>query len=93
MPLTTEAQCRAEMSAAFGDVEVHTVTYREHYASADAFWDSLQRTMAPIALLKQNLGDKWAPLSDAALAAIRTVVGSGPAELETKAWFSVGTAR
>lgn len=93
MPLTTEEACRSEMSTAFRDVTIHRVPYTHRYASADAFWDSLVRTMAPITLMKKSLGDKFAPLDDAAREAIRRTVGDGVADVTLTAWLSVGTAR
>ena len=92
MPLSTEDACRAEMSASFRDVSVHRVSHTERYESADAFWASLERTMAPIALMKKSLGDKWPPVGDAARDAIRRTVGDGVAEITMTAWLTTGTA-
>ena len=93
MPLTTVDECRAEMSASFADVIVHEAATTQEAASADELWDSMTRTMAPIVLMKKNLGDKFAAVDDAARAAIRTAIGQGPAHFEMKARFTVGTAR
>jgi SAM-dependent methyltransferase len=92
-PLTTAAACRAEMSASFADVEVHEFATSQTAPSADALWESFTRTMAPIVMMKQSLGDKFGVVDDAARAAIRAVVGAGPAELALKAHLTVGTAR
>lgn len=92
-PLTTADECRAEMSAAFADVEVHQVATTQHAASADALWDNLVRTMAPIVLMKKNLGERFAAVDQAARAALRRVAGDGPASVTLTANFTVGTAR
>jgi ubiquinone/menaquinone biosynthesis C-methylase UbiE len=92
-PLGTVEACRAEMSASFDDVEVQQFATVQTAASADALWDTFTRTMAPIVMMKKNLGDKFAPIDDAARAAIRDVVGTGPVELELTAHMTIGTAR
>lgn len=92
-PLTTVEACRAEMSASFADVAVHEFAVTERADSADALWDGLTRTMAPIVLMKKNLGDKFAAVDSAAREAMREVIGSGPAELKMTAHLTVGTAR
>jgi ubiquinone/menaquinone biosynthesis C-methylase UbiE len=92
-PLTTVDACRAEMSASFADVEVHEIATSQTAPSADALWESFTRTMAPIVLMKKNLGDKFAAIDGAARAAIRDAVGAGPVELKLKAHLTVGTAR
>jgi ubiquinone/menaquinone biosynthesis C-methylase UbiE len=92
-PLTTAESCRTEMSRSFADVEVHEFAVTERAESADVWWDSLTRTMAPIVLMKKNLGEKFQVVDEAARSAIRGVVGSGPVEMQMKAHLSVGTAR
>lgn len=92
-PLTTADECCGEMSASFADVEVHQVSTTQHAPSADAMWQNLVRTMAPIALMKKNLGVRFAAVDQAARAAIRRVVGDGPASVTLTANFTVGTAR
>ncbi|HEY5920697.1 MAG TPA: class I SAM-dependent methyltransferase [Kofleriaceae bacterium] len=93
MPLTTVDECRTEMSASFADVAVHEFATTQEAPSTDALWESLTRTMAPIVLMKKNLGDKFAAIDAAAREAMRAAIGSGPARLEMKAHFTVGTAR
>jgi ubiquinone/menaquinone biosynthesis C-methylase UbiE len=93
-PLVTADLCRKEMSEAFADVEVHAITHAPAYASASEVWKSIERTMAPIVLMKKNLGaERWAPLAAAAEAAIVKELGTNPPVLEMPAWLSVGTAR
>ncbi len=91
-PLATEDACNAEMSAAFGGVEVHRIEHVERASSADELWTRLSRTMAPLVLLRKNLGVRFAAVDEAAAAAIRTAVGAGPVELPMHAWLAVGVA-
>lgn len=94
MPLTSEDACRAEMSAAFSDVVVHRVPHVQRYPSADAFFASLERTMAPLVLMKKRFGEAaWAPIAEAARAAIRGAVGEGQGAITMTALLSVGVAR
>jgi ubiquinone/menaquinone biosynthesis C-methylase UbiE len=92
-PLTTADECRAEMSASFADVVVHQFATTQQAPSSDALWESLTRTMAPIVLMKKNLGDKFAAVDTAARAALRNVSGTGPVELQMTAHLTAGVAR
>ena len=92
-PLTTVDECRTEMSESFANVEVHQLTTVQHAPSADALWESMTRTMAPVVLMKKALGDKFAAVDAAARTAIRGVVGNGAAEVTLRAHLTVGTAR
>lgn len=93
MPMTSVEDCRAEMSASFADVVVHEFARTQEAPSSDALWESLTRTMAPIVLMKKNLGDRFAPIDAAARDALRGVAGSGPMKLTMTAHLTVGTAR
>lgn len=94
MPLSTEDLCRAEMSASFADVEVHRVTHPQHFPSSDAFFGQLERTMAPLVLMRQRLGEeRWMTIATNAKEAIRGVLGAGPVDVGLTALLSVGTAR
>ena len=93
MPLSSEEACRAEMGAAFAGVEVHRFATTQRAPSADALWESIARTMAPIVLMQKMLGEeRWAGPARAARQAIVDVVGSGPVEMELTALVSVGVA-
>lgn len=92
MPLVTEDLCRAEMGAAFDKVEVRRIGYAQRYASAAAFWQQVERTNAPTVLMKKSMGEKFAVLADAALAALERVLGSGEVEVTMTALVSSGIA-
>lgn len=60
MPLVTAEQCRAEMSEAFADVEVHDIAHEQRYARAAEIWHGIERTMAPIVLMRKGFGEERA---------------------------------
>lgn len=81
-PLAQREECIAEMSAAgFGDVDVVELTHEETFVSTRVLWTRLERTSAPFALARVQLGDecrglarhreqaredaRWRPASDA----------------------------
>ena len=93
-PLATEEACRAEMSASFSDVAVHRVSHTGTYESAAHLWQSFERSMALVALMRKSLGEeRFRPVADAAREALTGVLGSGRAELEMPALLTLGTAR
>jgi SAM-dependent methyltransferase len=93
-PLVTEDACRTEMSAAFADVQVHSITHVQIAPNANELFDSIARTMAPVVLLRRTIGEeRWAAHEDGARRAVREVAGDGPVEVKLPAWLTVGTAR
>jgi SAM-dependent methyltransferase len=93
-PLTTPEACRAEMQPFFGDVEVHPASAAVDFPSVDAFWASVQRTMAPIALMRRGAGEEaWAPVARRVGEIVGRTLGSGPVTLHLNAWLTVGLAR
>jgi ubiquinone/menaquinone biosynthesis C-methylase UbiE len=92
-PLTTADSCRAEMSAAFAGVEVHTVKHTATYPTTRELWQSVSRTMAPIVLLRERLGaDGWREVEPRIVDTIVRELGDGAVEVTTPAWLTVGTA-
>jgi SAM-dependent methyltransferase len=93
-PMLTADACRAEMAAAFADVEIVVHETVQHYASTRELWAMQQRTTAPFALAADKVGpDAWRPLSEQIYAALVAAIGEGPGALTMPAWLSVGTAR
>jgi SAM-dependent methyltransferase len=93
MPLSSPERCRAEMSAAFDAVEVHPVTVADRYPSAEAVYDSIERSMAPLVLLQHRMGEAaWRPIGDALRAAMIAQLGPGPQEVPLEALLTVGVA-
>ncbi len=94
MPLVEEEQCRSEMAAAFSEVEVHAISHSQTATSAEDIWFSIERTMAPLVLMRKNVGEaRWAPLSKAARDAVVAAVGNGPPVMTLPAWLTVGVVR
>ena len=94
MPLTTPEACRAEMAQSFADVVVQPASIVVDYASVDGLWESMERSMAPIALMRRGIGEeRWAPLASAARTAMAGALGKGPVKLTMNAWLTVGVAR
>ncbi|CAN5789880.1 methyltransferase domain-containing protein [soil metagenome] len=93
MPLVTEQQCKDEMAEAFGDVEVVAISHSQTATSAEDIWFSIERTMAPLVLMRKTVGEeRWAPLSNAARDAVVAAVGNGPPVMTLPAWLTVGVA-
>lgn len=92
-PLADPDEIRGELAAAgFGSVAVETVTHQLTAPSFDAFWDSMERTNAPLVLLKHRLGPRWAELAPKIRARVRTTLGDGPLVLGRGAFLGIGTA-
>lgn len=93
MPLADADEFAAEMAAAgFGQVRIETVRQTIVNASVDAFWDKLQRSAAPLVLLRKRLGDeRWAELSADVLARLRGSHGDGPVDELYVAHLGVGS--
>lgn len=92
LPLTTPEACRAEMQRSFVHVEVHPASVVVDHPSVDALWASMERSMAPVVLMRRGLGERWAPLARAARNAMAAVLGEGPVTLTMNAWLTVGVA-
>jgi SAM-dependent methyltransferase len=92
-PLADPDEIRGELAAAgFASVAVETVTHQLTAPSFDAFWDSMERTNAPLVLLKHRLGPRWAELAPKIRARVRTTLGDGPLVLGRGAFLGIGTA-
>lgn len=94
LPLSTAELCRAEMSESFAEVEVHAISHVQRFETADLVWSYVERTMAPMVMMRRALGDeKWARIPAAASDAVVRALGDGPPELLMPAWLTVGVAR
>jgi SAM-dependent methyltransferase len=93
--LGTPDDCRAEMSAAFADVEVHRIANTSEAPSVREMWASIVRGMAPMALMRKTIGaEVWAAKVDpVVIPALEGVLGTGKVSLKMTALLSVGTAR
>jgi hypothetical protein len=58
----------------------------------DAFWDSTERSLAPLVLLRAKLGEEaYADVGPAVLERLRAKFGHGPQSLAMNAFLTVGT--
>jgi len=92
-PLVTAEACRAEMEQSFGEVEVRPVSTRIQFPSAAALWASAERSMPPVVVIRNRLGEQaWASISDQVRHSLSERLGTGPVTLDLHAWLSLGTA-
>jgi ubiquinone/menaquinone biosynthesis C-methylase UbiE len=92
-PLGTPESFRAEMEAAgLHVVDVRRIGYPREFATGDALWEWLARTMVPLVLLARDLGDGWPPVAAELRAAVLAAVGAGPATIEMPALLGLATA-
>jgi SAM-dependent methyltransferase len=93
-PLGTEEACRDEMERWFADVEVHPVSTQVEFPSTDALWDSMQRSMPPMVLMREHHGAQaWAPIAERVRALLVESLGRGPVTLDLHAFLTVGVRR
>jgi SAM-dependent methyltransferase len=91
--LSTPEELVNEMTAAgFREVRVETVTHAITAPSFDAMWDSLERTNAPLVLLRKRLGEQWTEIAPRIRARVRATVGDGELTIGRGAYVGVGTA-
>jgi ubiquinone/menaquinone biosynthesis C-methylase UbiE len=92
-PLSTEQEVRDELSAAgLRDVRVEISTQQLNAASFDAFWQVMQRTNAPLALIRSRLGDSWEKVMPKIRDRVHAVVGDGPLVMGRGAFLGIGVA-
>ncbi len=91
-PLGDASGFAGEMrSAGFAEVEMHEVEHAMEFASVDEFWDRVQRTTAPIVLLKEKLGrEKWDALRSSVRSGLLSELGEGPVKSVGQALIGIG---
>jgi ubiquinone/menaquinone biosynthesis C-methylase UbiE len=90
-PLATPEACVAEMSAAgFRGVEVTEVVHQEISPTMKELWASFERTSAPFALVKSQLGPGWEPIGRAIEDRLVGAFGDGPVTMTMPAFLTVG---
>jgi len=76
----------------FTDVVVHDISHAKSHPSMEAFWDSTERSLAPLVLLRSKLGEEvYAPVGKAVYERLRAKFGDGPQTLVMNAFLTVGT--
>jgi SAM-dependent methyltransferase len=94
LPLADEDTIRREMAdAGFANVAVHQASHELKAPSFAAFWDSMERTNAPLVLIKHRVGaERWADLGPKIRERVRVTVGDGPVTLGRGAFIAVASA-
>jgi ubiquinone/menaquinone biosynthesis C-methylase UbiE len=92
-PMGERAEVTAELTAAgFREVHVVSVAHAADAPDLATFWGSLQRTMAPLVLLRSKLGAAWAPVGARILASLEERFGAGPQSAVMPALLGIGRA-
>jgi SAM-dependent methyltransferase len=91
--LTTRDELYREMSEAFREVEISTVTHTALFPSVAELAASLGRTFAPVVSLRDAFGAaRFAPVDAAMADAIARTIGDAQPKLVMPALFGVGKA-
>jgi SAM-dependent methyltransferase len=92
-PLSDPRAFQEELSAAgFREARIHTVTHTFPARSPAEFWAVVQRTTAPVALLRARLGEEsWPGVARAIFERFHGAVGDGPLEHVATAHLGLGT--
>jgi ubiquinone/menaquinone biosynthesis C-methylase UbiE len=91
-PLGDAGDLEAELSqAGFGEVRELSKTHVLKVPSVRHFWESCERTSAPVVLLKRRLGDaKWAEVTQGVVDRLQALHGDGQVEMKTTAFLGSG---
>ncbi len=91
-PLSDPDEFKGELTAAgFRDAAVHTVTHPLTVPSLVEFWGLVQRTTAPVVLLRRKLGEeRWAEVSRGVFDRLRNALGARPVTTSGVARLGVG---
>jgi SAM-dependent methyltransferase len=86
-PLSEPADIVSEMGqAGFATVTVHPRLHTIQAPSLADFWGGVERTMAPLVLLRRKLGEtRWKEVAAGVLARLRAHLGDGPFDLQLRA--------
>jgi SAM-dependent methyltransferase len=92
-PLSDPDTFAREMTdAGFADVTVEIIGYELKAPSFDAFWDTMERTNAPLVLLRHRLGARWTEMAPKIRARVRDTLGDGPLVIGRGAYLGSGSA-
>jgi len=93
-PLSDPDDFRREMTeAGFPSVTVQTVARELTSPSFDAFWDSMERTNAPLVLIRHRVGvERWAELAPQIRERVRAALGDGAPVISRGAYLGIGRA-
>jgi ubiquinone/menaquinone biosynthesis C-methylase UbiE len=92
-PLSSEDEVRDELTAAgLKNVRVQISSQQLNAASFDAFWQVMERTNAPLALIRRRLGDRWEKVAPKIRDRVHAAVGDGPLVIGRGAFLGIGEA-
>ena len=93
-PLSEPDDFRREMTTAgFSSVTVETIAHDVTAPSFEQFWDSMERTNAPLVLVRHRVGvDRWAVLAPRIRERVREALGDGPLVISRGAFLGIGRA-
>ena len=91
-PLGDPGEFAGEMSAAgFRDVAIDSVSHTWTAPSLSECWGMIQRTTAPIVLLRHKLGEQvWGEIARGVFERLRATLGDGSVTLTFKAYLGHG---
>jgi ubiquinone/menaquinone biosynthesis C-methylase UbiE len=91
-PLSDPQTFAVELAAAgFSEVAVNTVSHKLKIPSSEAFWATMQRSSAPVVLVRRKMGEAaWAPIAAAVQADLDKGLGKGPREELVTAHLGTG---
>jgi ubiquinone/menaquinone biosynthesis C-methylase UbiE len=94
LALADEASITRELTeAGLTNVAVHRVAHELKAPSFDAFWTSMERTNAPLVLIKHRVGpERWQSLGPKIRDRVRETLGDGPVTLGRGAFVGIGEA-
>jgi SAM-dependent methyltransferase len=92
--LSDEDAVRREMTdAGFTNVAVHRVAQELKAESFDRFWNAMERTNAPLVLIKHRVGpERWQTLGPKIRERVGVTLGDGPLTIGRGAFIGIGTA-
>lgn len=92
--LSDEDSIRREMTeAGFTNVAVHRIAQELKAESFDRFWTAMERTNAPLVLIKHRVGpERWQTLGPKIRERVGATLGDGPLTIGRGAFVGVGTA-
>ena len=78
-------------AAGFRDVAIHAFAHPFVFASPDEFWGRMQRTSAPLLLLRRKVcEEKWSEVSAGVYERLRKELGDGPQTMTGLANLGIG---
>jgi SAM-dependent methyltransferase len=91
-PLSEPDEVRDRMQAAgFKDVLLHETAHAFDYPSIEALWGSMSRALAPLALLREKLGEEvWLEVARTLLTRLGDRCGTGPQRVAMPALLARG---